>query len=256
MTDQVILQAEGLKFGFPGTNKLILNDVSLSISRGETLALVGRSGSGKSTLARILLRLIKPQRGQISFNGADWLALQGKLLRQMRAKMQMVFQDPLAAFNPNSTICTLLDEPLRIHGMREVHQRAIMITQLLHRVALDPALITRRVDEVSGGQRQRIAIARALATKPELIVLDEAVASLDVSVRAHILDLLQDIQAQDQTSYLFITHDLAVAKRIAHKIAVMDEGKIVEYGRADDILDDPQTAITKALIAASPRLKR
>ncbi|MBB6260503.1 peptide/nickel transport system ATP-binding protein [Paenochrobactrum gallinarii] len=256
MTDQVILQAEGLKFGFPGTNKLILNDVSLSISRGETLALVGRSGSGKSTLARILLRLIKPQRGQISFNGADWLALQGKHLRQMRAKMQMVFQDPLAAFNPNSTICTLLDEPLRIHGMREVHQRAIMITQLLYRVALDPALITRRVDEVSGGQRQRIAIARALATKPELIVLDEAVASLDVSVRAHILDLLQDIQARDQTSYLFITHDLAVAKRIAHKIAVMDEGKIVEYGRADDILDDPQTAITKALIAASPRLKR
>lgn len=256
MTDQVILQAEGLKFGFPGTNKLILNDVSLSISRGETLALVGRSGSGKSTLARILLRLMKPQRGQISFNGADWLALQGKPLRQMRAKMQMVFQDPLAAFNPHSTICTLLDEPLRIQGMREVHQRAIMITQLLHRVALDPALITRRVDEVSGGQRQRIAIARALATKPELIVLDEAVASLDVSVRAHILDLLQDIQAQDQTSYLFITHDLAVAKKIAHKIAVIDEGKIVEYGRADEILDDPQTAITKALIAASPRLKR
>ncbi|MGU3574517.1 ABC transporter ATP-binding protein [Brucellaceae bacterium C25G] len=256
MTRDLILQANGLTFGFSGANKLVLNDVSLTIGRGETLALVGRSGSGKSTLARILLRLMKPQAGQISFNSADWLALEGNALRQMRAKLQMVFQDPLAAFNPHSAIGTLLDEPLRIHGMKQVHERAIMITQLLKRVALDPSLITRRVDEVSGGQRQRIAIARALATKPDLIVLDEAVASLDVSVRAHILALLQDIQTQDQTSYLFITHDLAVAKKIAHRIAVIDEGKIVECGLTAEILTNPQTPITQALIAASPRLKR
>lgn len=253
---KIILQADGLKFGFPKAEKPVLDNVSLSISRGETLALVGRSGSGKSTLARILLRLMKPQRGQISFNNVDWLALQGKLLRQMRAKMQMVFQDPLAAFNPHAHIGTLLDEPLRIQNIVPAYERKALVAQLLERVALDPALVSRRVNEVSGGQRQRIAIARAIATKPDLIVMDEAVSSLDVSVRAHILDLLQNIQAQDQTSYLFITHDLAVAKKIAHKIAVIDEGKIVECGRADDILDHPQTAITKALIAASPRLKR
>lgn len=253
---KMILHAEGLTFGFAEAEKRALVNVGLSIRQGETLALVGRSGSGKSTLARILLRLIKPQRGKVSFNGADWLALEGKSLRHMRAKMQMVFQDPLAAFNPHSTIGTLLDEPLRIHNIAPRDERKILIAQLMERVALDPALISRRVDAVSGGQRQRIAIARALATKPDLIVLDEAVSSLDVSVRAHILDLLQDIQRQEQTSYLFITHDLAVAKRIAHKIAVIDEGKIVECGRADDILAHPQTAITKALIAASPRLKR
>ncbi|MFK4824354.1 ABC transporter ATP-binding protein [Paenochrobactrum sp. BZR 588] len=256
MTGNVILQAEGLKFTFSNATKPVLNNVDLTIAQGETLALVGRSGSGKSTLARLLLRLAKPQTGSITFNNIDWLALQGKALRHARAKMQMVFQDPLAAFNPYAHVGTLLEEPLRIHDIVPVDERKALIAQLLERVALDPAIASRRVDEVSGGQRQRIAIARAITTKPDLIVLDEAVASLDVSVRAHILDLLQEIQAQDQTSYLFITHDLAVAKKIAHHIAVIDDGTVVESGRADEILEHPQAAITKALIAASPRLKR
>lgn len=255
MTDKMILQVEGVRFAFPDAKKPVLSDIGLTIKQGETLALVGRSGSGKSTLARILLRLIKPQAGTISFNDVDWLALEGKNLRQARAKMQMVFQDPLAAFNPHAYVGTLLDEPLRIHNIVPIDERKAQIAQLLKRVALDPALASRRVNEVSGGQRQRIAIARAIATKPDLIVLDEAVASLDVSLRAQVLDLLQAIQLQERTSYLFITHDLAVANKIAHQIAVIDEGEIVESGRTDELLANPKMAITKALIAASPRLK-
>lgn len=256
MKRKIILQAQGLQFVFPKAKKPVLNNVDLTIGHGETLALVGRSGSGKSTLARLLLRLAKPQTGTINFNNIDWLALQGKALRQARAKMQMVFQDPLAAFNPHAYVGTLLEEPLRIHDIVPANERKALIAQLLQRVVLDPGIASRRVNEVSGGQRQRIAIARAIATKPDLIVLDEAVASLDVSVRAHILDLLQNIQDKDKTSYLFITHDLAVAKKIAHYIAVIDEGEIVEAGRIDEILEHPQALITKALIAASPRLKR
>lgn len=226
----------------------VLDGVSLDIMPGETLALVGPSGSGKSTLARALLRLHPLASGAIRFEGHDWLSLAGKALRQRRAKMQMVFQDPLSAFNPRSRVGELVDEPLRIHRRRrDVHE-------LLQKVGLDPVLASRGVHEISGGQRQRVAIARALATRPSLIVLDEAVSSLDATVRAAILDLLRDIQKRENTAYLFITHDLAVASQLAGRIAVMEGGRIVECRPTRELIAAPQALVTKALIDAVPRL--
>lgn len=241
-----LLQARGLTLRYGATPAL--EGVDLDIQAGETLALVGPSGSGKSTLARALLRLLPLQSGAIRFAGEDWLALKGAALRQRRARMQMVFQDPLAAFNPRSTVRDLLDEPLRIHDLKRD------IAPLLRRVGLDPALAGRGVHEISGGQRQRVAIARALATSPSLIVLDEAVSALDVTVRGAILQLLADIQKAEHTAYLFITHDLAVAAAIAGRIAVMENGRIVECRPARELIAAPQAPITKALIEAVPRL--
>ncbi|OJY07462.1 MAG: hypothetical protein BGP07_06150 [Rhizobiales bacterium 63-22] len=262
----------------------VLDDVSLDIFPGETLALAGPSGSGKSTLARVLLRLDLPDAGSVRFEGGDWLALKGAALRRRRAAMQMVFQDPLAAFNPRASVREALDEPLRIHGLEhrtekwEPSSRGNQSTglisnpatigkircsnkkierdagALLQRVGLDPALASRGVHALSGGQRQRVAIARALATHPSLIVLDEAVSALDVTVRGAILKLLMDIQKADHTAYLFITHDLAVAAQIADRIAVMERGRIVECRPAQELIAAPQAPITRALIEAVPRL--
>lgn len=225
-----------------------LDGVSLAIERGETLALVGPSGSGKSTLARALLRLHPLQSGAIRFEGGDWLALNGAELRKARARMQMVFQDPLSAFNLRASVHDLLSEPLRIHRLKRD------IASLLQTVGLDPALTRRGVHEISGGQRQRVAIARALATKPSLVVLDEAVSALDVTVRGAILNLLRDIQKAERTAYLFITHDLAVAAQMADRIAVMERGQIVECRPTQELLAAPQAPVTKALIEAVPRL--
>ncbi|QTN04596.1 ATP-binding cassette domain-containing protein [Ochrobactrum sp. EEELCW01] len=227
---------------------LALDGVSLTIQPGETLALVGPSGSGKSTLARALLRLHPLASGTIRFEGEDWLALKGASLRKQRARMQMVFQDPLSAFNPRASVYDLLREPLRIHGLKRD------IASLLQAVGLDPALARRGVQEISGGQRQRVAIARALATTPSLIVLDEAVSALDVTVRGAILNLLWDIQKAEQTAYLFITHDLAVAAQMADRIAVMERGQIVECRPTRELITAPQAPVTKALIEAVPRL--
>ncbi|KAB2792525.1 ABC transporter ATP-binding protein [Brucella anthropi] len=227
---------------------LALDGVSLTIQPGETLALVGPSGSGKSTLARALLRLHPLASGTIRFEGEDWLALKGASLRKQRARMQMVFQDPLSAFNPRANVYDLLREPLRIHGLKRD------IAGLLQAVGLDPALARRGVHEISGGQRQRVAIARALATTPSLIVLDEAVSALDVTVRGAILNLLRDIQKAEQTAYLFITHDLAVAAQMADRIAVMERGQIVECRPTRELITAPQAPVTKALIEAVPRL--
>lgn len=228
---------------------LALDRVNLHIFPGETLALVGPSGSGKSSLARALLRLQPIQSGEIEFEGQNWLSLKGAALRQRRAKMQMVFQDPLSAFNPRSRVQELLQEPLRIHGIKRD------IGQLLEEVGLEPSLAFRRAHEISGGQRQRIAIARALATRPSLIVFDEAVSALDVTVRAEILNLLRRVQNRDNTAYLFITHDLAVASQLAHRIAVMESGKIVECQPTRQLIASPQALITKALIEAAPRFR-
>ncbi|MEJ5021573.1 ATP-binding cassette domain-containing protein [Ochrobactrum vermis] len=227
---------------------LAVDGISLTIQPGETLALVGPSGSGKSTLARALLRLLPLESGAIRFEGQDWLALQGVDLRKQRARMQMVFQDPLSAFNPRASVSNLLREPLRIHGLKRD------IASLLQTVGLDPALARRGVHEISGGQRQRVAIARALATAPSLIVLDEAVSALDVTVRGAILNRLRDIQNAEQTAYLFITHDLAVAAQMADRIAVMERGQIVECRPTRDLITAPQAPVTKALIEAVPRL--
>ncbi|WP_048646844.1 ATP-binding cassette domain-containing protein [Nitratireductor soli] len=251
--------ARGLRkvFHSRGRDVTALDDVSFTLARGETLGLVGPSGSGKSTLARVLMRLIEPDAGAISIDGEDWLALRGRALRQRRGAIQMVFQEPLAAFNPRATIGGALDDPLRIHGIADRADRAERprrIAELLERVGLPAGFAQRAVHEVSGGQRQRVAIARALATRPALIVLDEAVSALDVSVRGTILELLADVQKSDGIAYVFVSHDLAVVRVIAHRVAIMDAGRIVETGPTPGVIADPQSAMGRALVAAVPRL--
>ncbi|MBN9242161.1 MAG: ABC transporter ATP-binding protein [Mesorhizobium sp.] len=228
--------------------------ISFHIDAAETLALAGPSGSGKSTVARLLLRLIEPDAGSVTFEGENWLALEGAPLRTHRAKMQMVFQDPLAAFNPRATVARVLDDPLRIHRIAPRAERPRRIAGLLERVGLSTDLAGRAVHEVSGGQRQRVAIARAIATKPSLIVLDEAVSALDVSVRGKILELLADLQRTDGIAYLFISHDLGLVRVFAHRVAILDGGRLAEQGDARAVIDAPQSAVGKALVAATPKL--
>ncbi|TJW41051.1 MAG: ATP-binding cassette domain-containing protein, partial [Mesorhizobium sp.] len=190
------------------------------------------------------------------FEGNDFLSLNGAALRARRAHLQMVFQDPLAAFNPRATVARVLDEPLRIHGIASRAERPRRIAALLQRVELSADLAGRAIHEISGGQRQRVAIARAIATKPSLIVLDEAVSALDVSVRGQILQLLLDLQREERIAYLFISHDLGVIRAIAHRVVILDAGRIAESGNARTVIDAPRSAIGKALVAAAPRLNR
>lgn len=239
-----------------GRSVVALKEVSFTVAPGETLGLVGRSGCGKSTLARVLTRLTPPQSGAIRFRGEDWLALSGAALRTARRHMQMVFQDPLGAFNPRATVAGALADPLRIHDLVPPARRAARIDELLERVGLTADYARRSILELSGGQRQRVAIARALACEPSLIVLDEAVSALDVSVRARILDLLVDLQREHGLAYIFVSHDLAAVKAVSHRIAVMDAGEIVEEGPTDAVVDHPQSPAARALIAAVPRLIR
>ncbi len=231
-----------------------LDDVSLSVAAGETIGLVGPSGSGKSTLARVVMRLIEPDAGTIAFGGENLGALNGKALRTVRKRIQMVFQDPSAAFNPRATVADVLADPLRIHGLAPRAERPRRIAQLLESVGLSDNLAVRPVHAISGGQRQRVAIARALATEPELIVLDEAVSALDVTVRGQILDLLVRLQRERGLAYLFVSHDLAVVRAVSHRIAIMDRGRIVEAGPAGTVVADPQSETGRALVAAIPRL--
>jgi peptide/nickel transport system ATP-binding protein len=251
-----LLTVSGLTKRFSRNGGVVgaLDGVSFHVDRGETLALAGPSGSGKSTLARLVLRLAEPDAGAIAFEGDDLLTLRGAALRAKRARLQMVFQDPLAAFNPRSTVARVLDDPLRIHGIAPRTERPRMIHALLERVGLSSDLSRRAIHEISGGQRQRVAIARAIATKPSLIVLDEAVSALDVSVRGQILELLLDLQRDENLAYLFISHDLGVVRAMAHRVAILDAGKIVETGRARDVIASPNSATAKALVAATPRV--
>jgi peptide/nickel transport system ATP-binding protein len=253
-----LLAVSGLTKRYRRGGKTIaaVDDVSFHIEAGETLALAGPSGSGKSTVARLLLRLIEPDAGRIEFEGGDFLSLNGAVLRARRAHMQMVFQDPLAAFNPRASVARVLDEPLRIHGIASRKERPRRIAALLERVGLSADLAGRAIHEISGGQRQRIAIARAIATKPTLIVLDEAVSALDVSVRRQILQLLLDLQREERIAYLFISHDLGVISAIAHRVVILDAGRTAECGDARAVIDAPQSAIGKALVAAAPKLNR
>ncbi|WP_327207868.1 dipeptide/oligopeptide/nickel ABC transporter ATP-binding protein [Rhizobium johnstonii] len=250
-----LLSIENLSKGFSSSGRRVaaLDNVSLTIAAGETLGLVGASGSGKSTLSRILLRLVAADAGSIRFEGEDWLALNGSPLRRRRARMQMVFQDPLAAFNPLASVGAVLDDPLRIHGVAK-DRRLGEIAKLLERVGLTADHAARPVRALSGGQRQRVAIARAIATRPSLLVLDEAVSALDVTVRGRILELLVDLQEEQGIACLFISHDLAVVRAVSHRIAVMDGGRIVETGPAAAVVAAPQSEAARALVAAVPRL--
>lgn len=231
-----------------------LDGVDLDVGAGRTVAVAGASGSGKTTLARCIVRLIRPDAGSVRFAGQDLLALSEPALRRVRPRLQMVFQDPMAAFNPRATVARLLTDPLRIHGLAPRAQWPARVAALLARVRLSPDLATRRPHELSGGQRQRVAIARALACEPSLMILDEPVSALDVSVRNAVLNLLLDLQAELGIAYLLISHDLAVVRAVAHDVAVMAEGRVVERGAASQVFGAPASDITRRLLAAVPRL--
>ena len=217
-----------------------MQDVDLAIAPGETHGLVGESGSGKTTLARILLRLIDPDAGSVTFRGQDLLALEGDELRQMRRHIQLVYQDPFSSVDPRFRARDIVAEPWRIHGLYDRAERRRRADELLARVGIDPAQGDRRPASFSGGQLQRIGIARALALEPELIVCDEPVSALDVSVQGQILNLLMDLQRERGVSYLFIAHDLAVVRHMSDRVSVMDEGRIVETGTGSEVFGPPR----------------
>ncbi|MDO9380050.1 MAG: ATP-binding cassette domain-containing protein [Nocardioidaceae bacterium] len=258
--DDVLLRVEGLEVHFPIKSGALLSrtvghvkavdGVDLTVRRGSTLGLVGESGCGKSTLGRAILQLTRPTAGSVHFEGKDVAALKGETLRRERRRMQMVFQDPMSSLNPRQSIETILTEPLRAHGI--AFDKRTRVPELLDLVGLPRDAGSRYPHEFSGGQRQRIGIARAVALEPELVIADEPVSALDVSLPAQVLNLLQELQERLGLTYLVIAHDLAVVRHVSDEIAVMYLGGIVEQADAPDLYDAPLHPYTKALMSAVP----
>ncbi|MGV0005587.1 MAG: ABC transporter ATP-binding protein [Candidatus Porifericomitaceae bacterium WSBS_2022_MAG_OTU9] len=261
-----LLQVEGLRVSFPVRGGLLrrvrswvnaVDDVSFSLRRGHTLAVVGESGSGKSTLIRGILQLLRPQRGRVYLQGVDLTLSSSRELRAMRARMQLVFQDPFASMNPRMVVADIIEEGMKVHGIggnRDGRQQKVDV--LLQQVGLEPQRKYCWPHEFSGGERQRICIARALAVAPELLLCDEPTSSLDMSVQSQILQLLIDLQKQLSLSYIFVTHDLGIVRSMADDVLVMYDGKMVEYGPATSVLDQPQHDYTKQLLASVLQVPR
>lgn len=258
----MLLQVENLVKHFPITQGVIVqrqvgavravDGLSFQVYAGETLSLVGESGCGKSTTARLIMGLETPTSGKITFDGRDVVGLSKKGLREIRREMQIVFQDPFASLNPRMSVAQIVGEPLRIHRSCEKDERERRVLELLERVGLDQSYATRYPREFSGGQRQRIGVARALALNPKLIICDEPVSALDVSVQAQVINLLQDLQQERGLTYIFIAHDLGVVKHVSDRVAVMYLGRIMELAPTDTLYSDPRHPYTQALMAAIP----
>lgn len=267
VSDEPLLDVRRLSKSFPvqrslrgrvlngGTANAIVavNDVSFTIARGETLGVVGESGCGKTTMGRSILRLIEPTSGSVVFDGIDVATLHGSSLRNMRRRMQVVFQDPFSSLNPRMTVGAAVKEGMKIHRLAAGAEAEQRMKILFDEVGLDPDYASRHPHEFSGGQRQRIGIARALSVEPDMIVCDEPVSALDVSVQAQVINLLQDLQRDRGLTYLFIAHDLSVVRHIADRVAVMYLGRIVEIGPSEDLYSNPIMPYTQALLSAVPR---
>jgi len=263
MTEEgALVQVRGLKMHFPITQGIVIqrqvgavkavDGLNFDIVRGETLGLVGESGCGKTTTGRAILQLYRPTAGTVVFKGEELTKLKGEKLRRMRRQMQMIFQDPYASLNPRMTVGDIIGEPLQVHDILKGRARRDRVQELLKVVGLNPYFVTRYPHEFSGGQRQRIGVARALAVQPEFIVCDEPISALDVSIQAQIINLLEDLQAKFNLTYLFIAHDLSVVRHISDRIAVMYLGKIVELTGRKELYENPLHPYTRALLSAVP----
>ena len=233
-----------------------VDNISLKLEKGKTLGIVGESGSGKSTLGRLMLRLIEPSAGEIKFDDVNLLNLKNTELRKMRSKMQMIFQDPMSSLNPRMSIRQLISEPLEIHKNLKASEQNFAVEEIITKVGLEISALDKYPHEFSGGQRQRISIARAVINNPSLVVADEPVSALDVSIQSQILNLLMDLRNDLNLSFVFISHDLSVVRHIADEVAVMYLGNIVEIAPADQLFQNPQHPYTQALISAIPQVEK
>jgi oligopeptide transport system ATP-binding protein len=256
-----LLKVENLKKHFPITGGILgrpvssvkaVDGVSFTVNKGETLGIVGESGCGKSTTGRMLMRLIDPSEGKVTFEDRELTSLSNAEMRKIRREMQMVFQDPFASLNPRHTVEQILEEPLKVHGMGSAKERKKRVHELLNIVGLSSYHAKRYPHQFSGGQRQRIGIARALMTKPKLIIADEPVSALDVSIQSQVLNLMQDLQKEFGLTYIFIAHDLGVVRHISDRVGVMYLGKMVELSNSETLYETPLHPYTQALLSAVP----
>ncbi len=261
MTTETLLRVDNLKKHFPIYKGVIrrqtgavhaVDGVSFEINKGETLGLVGESGCGKSTTGRTILRLYKPTAGKVIYDGEDLASLGEREMRRMRRKLQFIFQDPYASLNPRMRVADIVGEPLIVHNQANGKEVKARVDELLNLVGLDPAFANRYPHEFSGGQRQRIGIARALSLQPELIICDEPISALDVSIQAQVINLLEDLQKQFGLTYLFIAHDLSMVRHISDRVAVMYLGVIVELANRDELYEKPLHPYSQALLSAVP----